>query len=155
MKEGKYEKLQILRESDQEQIQEKLNNAFGKISNSLSISDIKLAIQNSKQFSNRIMKYATLIIEQTESLPKAYKYSKEIGVVELVHNGKVWLFNRAYRSTCYAGQSTGGSRLILANDVKEEVINLLLKEQDIGFSCPAFKPVTNDYMIDLVKNHIY
>jgi len=125
-------KLQILRKSDEEQIQKILDSAFGKISNRLSILDIHLKLKT-PSFCNRIMKDAKLIITAHESLSKSYKYSKEVGCVELVHNGKVWLFDKAYRKVCYAGQSIGGSELVFRNDVKEEVIKKLLEEKNYSF----------------------
>jgi hypothetical protein len=127
-------KLQINRDADREEIDKLLDEAFGKISNRLSIQDIRDRLKNNPNpFCLRVMSGSKMIITAYESLPKNYKYSKAVAVVELLHNGKVWLFNRAYRTVCYAGKSIGGTVFQFRSDVKDEIIYMLLEENNYSF----------------------
>lgn len=127
-------KLQINRDADREEIDKLLDEAFGKISNRLSIQDIRDRLKKTPNpFCLRIMSGSKMIITASESLPQAYKYSKAVAVVRLSHNGKVWLFEAAYRTVCYAGNSTGGTELLFRADVKDEIILMLLKQNNYGF----------------------
>jgi len=124
--------LKIFREQDQQSIQIKLDDAFRKISNKLLLSEIKNIVKS--PFSKRLMKNTIAIITANECLSKSYKYHKDVGCVKLIHDGKSWLFDSAFRNICYAGNSTGGINYIFPVNNKNEIINNVLSINNYSFS---------------------
>jgi hypothetical protein len=112
-------------------IQAELDAAYGKIEKTVSVKDLVSACRN--DFPLRLMAGAVRTITAEESLAKAYKYKKEIGVAKIQHDGKKWFFVTAYRDYCYAGQSVGGIETVYPELSKTEIVDTLLKYKNISF----------------------
>jgi len=110
-----------------------LSGAFGRMTSTVSLKDIEEAARKDYGIAKKYLKGATMQIVAHCSLAKSYKYSKDIGMVTLEHNGKEWKFLSAGRTTCFAGASRGGTSLTIAGNWKTEVMESICHNKGIKF----------------------
>jgi hypothetical protein len=100
--------------------------------NRLTVDDLR---QNAKSaYSMRLMAGAVRTIVAHESLCRAYKYKKDVAAATIRHDGKRWVFVRAYRDTCYAGKSVGGVSTVYPDTARAGIIDADLAEKNMSFS---------------------
>jgi hypothetical protein len=121
----------VICDSNEKAIDDLINEAQGKIENSLSYREIKMNLKT--RFPLRLMRGAYMTLEANCCLPKAYRYSKEICVVSIRHNGKNWLFDKAYRSRCFAGGNRGGAFFSFPKSNENEIKIYLCVANAIAF----------------------
>lgn len=91
-----------------------LDAAYGKIGEVLTLDDLRDAAMRYGWLTKKSLKGCTVRVIAHCSLPKAYRYSKEVGRATITHDGKGWVFVSADRVICYASQSVGGHCLAAA-----------------------------------------
>jgi hypothetical protein len=85
-------------------------------------------------FPLRLMKGTTCYLVPHLSLPRAYKYHKEVGTITYIHNGNDWFFHSADRVNCCVGSSVGGCAYYFPAAHADEITGIILKRLNIMFT---------------------
>ena len=111
-----------------------LASTFGKLTEVVSLLDIKLAIYKAeKAWPKCYYKDATISVTPNFSLCNSYKYSKEFGYVHVGYNGKKWYLKKVARGTCFAGNAVTPTTTMFPKSIQAKVMAKILAEKNIKF----------------------
>jgi hypothetical protein len=132
-------KIKKVRLSDTDAIQKALSEAYGRMENQYTPDDISRIAGKVCQpwATKKLLKGAVITHTASEALPKAYGYRKDVPAFRLGHDGKDFFFLGAFRATCWAGGSVGGTRAQFPAQAREEIVNKMLDRAGVTFFAQA------------------